>query len=75
MRSERSGAPVGMRQADWEDSTTKEGPDALLKQLINSGFPWNTLGRRLKTIDDQFQTVTHEYSDIRDSINRLEAVV
>ena len=75
VRSERSGAPVGMRQDEWEDSTTKEGPDALLKQLINSGFPWNALGRRLKTIDDQFQTVTHEYSDIRDSIKRLETEV
>lgn len=73
VRSERSGAPVGMRKDEWEESTTKEGPDALLKQLINSGFPWNALGRRLKTIDDQFQTVTHEYSDIRNSIGRLEA--
>ena len=72
VRSERSGAPVGMRPQDWEDSTTKEGPEALLERLIQSGFPWNVLGTRLKTIDDQFQTVTNEYADIRESMERLE---
>ena len=72
VRSERSGAPVGMRPQDWEDSTTKEGPEALLERLIKSGFPWNVLGTRLKTIDDQFQTVTNEYADIRESMERLE---
>lgn len=72
VRSERSGAPVGMRRQDWEESTTKEGPEALLERLIRSGFPWNVLGTRLKTIDDQFQTVTNEYADIRDSMERLE---
>lgn len=72
VRSERSGAPTGMRATDWEDATTKEGPDALLDRVIQSGFPWNALGTRLKTIDDQFKTVTHEYAEIRDSIERLE---
>ena len=73
VRSERSGAPVGMRPRDWEESTTKEGPEALLEGLIQSGFPWNVLGTRLKTIDDQFQTVTNEYADIRESMERLES--
>lgn len=72
VRSERSGAPVGMRPQDWEESTTKEGPEVLLERLIQSGFPWNVLGTRLKTIDNQFQTVTNEYADIRDSMERLE---
>ena len=72
VRSERSGAPVGMRQSDWEDSTTKEGPEALLDRVIKSGFPWNALGIRLKTIDDQFQSVTNEYAEIKESIDRLE---
>lgn len=72
IRSERSGAPTGMRAADWEDSATAEGPDALLERVIKSGFPWNALGTRLKAIDDQFKTVTHEYADIRDAIERLE---
>lgn len=72
VRSERSGAPAGMRPRDWEDSTTKEGPEALLEALIQSGFPWNVLGTRLKAIDDQFQTVTNEYADIRESVRRLE---
>ena len=75
VRSERPGAPVGMRPVDWEDSTTDEGPEALLERVINSGFPWNALGTRLKTIDNQFQSVTNEYADIRDSITRLEREV
>lgn len=72
VRSERSGAPAGMRPQDWEDSTTKEGPAALLERLIQSGFPWNLLGTRLKAIDDQFQTVTNEYADIRESVRGLQ---
>ena len=72
VRSERAGAPVGMRPKDWEESTTKGGPEALLERLIQSGFPWNVLGTRLKAIDDQFQTVTNEYADIRESVQRLE---
>ncbi len=75
VRSERSGAPAGMRAADWEDSTTAEGPDALLDRVIQSGFPWNALGTRLKAIDQQFQTVTHEYAEIHDFIERLEKEV
>ena len=75
VRSERRGAPAGMRATDWEDSTTAEGPDALLDRVIKSGFPWNALGTRLKAIDEQFQTVTHEYAEIHDSIGRLEKEV
>ena len=75
VRSERTGAPTGMRAVDWEDSTTEEGPEALLDRLIQSGFPWNVLGTRFKVIDDQFKTVTNEYADIRDSIGRLEGSI
>ncbi len=75
VRSERKGAPTGMRAVDWEDSTTEEGPEALLDRLIQSGFPWNVLGTRFKVIDDQFKTVTNEYADIRDSIGRLEGLI
>ena len=73
VRSERSGAPVGMRATDWVDPTTKEGPDALLDQVIRSGFPWNALGTRLKTIDEQFKSVSNEYADIHESMGRLKA--
>ena len=72
VRSERSGAPAGMRPKDWEESTTKAGPEVLLEQLIQSGYPWNLLGTRLKAIDDQLQTVTNEYADIQESMERLE---
>ena len=60
------------RPKDWEESTTTGGPEALLERLIQSGFPWNVLGTRLKAIDDQFQTVTNQYADIRESVQRLE---
>ena len=75
VRSERSGAPVGMRPIDWEDSTTDEGPEAMLDRVIRSGFPWSALGTRLKTIDNQFQSITNEYAEIRESITRLEREV
>lgn len=71
VRSERSGPPVGMRAIDWEDATTEEGPEALLDRVIQSGFPWNALGTRLKAIDEQFQAVTNEYASIYESIGRL----
>ena len=75
VRSKRAGAPTGMRDVDWEDSTTTEGPEVLLERLVKSGFPWSTLGTRLKVIGDELQSVTHEYSQIHDSIERLEREV
>ena len=75
VRSERTGPPVGMRPSDWEDATTEEGPAALLNQVIQSGFPWNVLGTKLKAIDDQFQVVSNEYANIHDSIERLQGEV
>lgn len=72
VRSRRAGPPVGMRDVDWEDSTTTEGPQALLERLIKSGFPWTVLGERLQKIDNQFQVVTNEYADIRDAMQALE---
>lgn len=75
VRSERSGAPVGMRATDWEDATTKEGPGALLDRVIESGFPWNALGTKLKAIDNQFQEVSNEYANIYDSMERVEGKV
>lgn len=75
VRSERSGPPVGMRSSDWEDAVTKEGPAALLDRVIESGFPWNALGTKLKAIDYQFQEVSNEYANIHDSIERLEGEV
>ena len=75
VRSERSGAPVGMRPTDWEDGTTEAGPAALLDRVIQSGFPWNALGTKLKAIDDQFQVVSNEYASIHDSIEHLQGEV
>ncbi len=72
VRSERRGAPVGMKAHEWEDSTREGGPEEMLQGLINSGYPWNILGERLMRLDDQFKTVTLEYADIRDSLARLE---
>ena len=61
-----------MKHHEWEDSTREGGPEELLRNLINSGYPWNILGERLMRLDDQFKTVTLEYADIRDSLARFE---
>lgn len=73
--SKRAGAPVGMKQAEWDDPFLKGGPQDLLEQLISSGYPWGMLGKRLKEIDEQFKDVTHEYSDIHDAIESLSASI
>jgi deoxycytidine triphosphate deaminase len=71
VRSRRTGAPVGMKDSEWEDGRVKGGPQDILDDLINSGYPWHGLGTRLKEIDLQFKSVTNEYALIHDSINRL----
>ena len=71
VRSKRTGAPVGMKDAEWEDAFVKGGPEDLLENLIRSGYPWHILGSRLKQIDQQLKTVTEEYAEIDDSINEL----
>ena len=71
VRSRRSGAPVGMKDSEWEDAHIKGGPEDLLETLIHSGYPWHVLGQRLKVIDQQFKSVSEEYSDIRDSIGKI----
>jgi deoxycytidine triphosphate deaminase len=71
VRSERRGPPAGMRENEWEDSCVEGGPEALLENLIKSGYPWNLLGQRLQVIDGQFQTVTNEYGEIKRAIDGL----
>jgi hypothetical protein len=71
VRSRRTGAPVGMKESEWEDGRVKGGPQDILDNLINSGYPWHGLGLRLKEIDQQFLSVTNEYAFIHDSINKL----
>ena len=71
VRSSRAGAPVGMRADEWEDSAVEGGPEQLLENLMKSGYPWHVLGQRLKIVDDQFKSVTHEYGEIHDSISKL----
>jgi len=71
VRSRRQGAPVGMKEAEWEDSQVKGGPEDLLETLLKSGYPWHLLAQRLKVIDQQFKSVTEEYSRIHDSIEKM----
>jgi deoxycytidine triphosphate deaminase len=71
VRSRRRGAPVGMREEEWEDPKMEDSPEAVLETLIKSGYPWNALGQRLKIIDQQFKSVSEEYSAIQDSIDRI----
>ena len=75
VRSERTGAPVGMRETEWEDASVSGGPEEMLDNLIKSGYPWQLPGTRLKAIDQQFKTVTQEYSDIDDAIRKLNTAI
>ena len=68
VRSRRTGAPVGMRDSEWEDAVAEGGPEALLDNLIKSGYPWHALAQKLKTIDQQFKIVSDEYGAIHDSL-------
>jgi deoxycytidine triphosphate deaminase len=71
VRSRRTGAPVGMKESEWDDGRIKGGPQDILEDLINSGYPWHGLGLRLKEIDLQLVSVTNEYALIHDSISKL----
>lgn len=75
VRSRRSGAPVGLREADWEDPFVKGGPEDLLENLLKSGYPWHILGQRLMAIDKQFKAVSEEYGEIHDTLKGLESKV
>jgi len=71
VRSQRKGAPVGMREDEWENSLVEGGPEALLDNLMKSGYPWHALGQRLKIIDQQFKSITGEYAEIRDTLDKI----
>ncbi len=73
--SKRTGAPVGMKDSEWEDGQQKGGPEDLLEDLIRSGYPWHILGSRLKQIEGQFCSVTTEYAEISSSIQELTSQV
>lgn len=75
VRSRRTGAPVGMRESEWEDAVAEGGPEALLENLIKSGYPWAGLGQKLKLIDQQFKIVSEEYGAIDDSLTALKTEV
>ena len=75
IRSRRKGAPVGMRDDEWIDPNKNDSPAKIIDNLINSGYPWNILGQKLKIIDDQFKSVTEEYSVISDQMNSLNSEI
>jgi deoxycytidine triphosphate deaminase len=75
VRSLRKGPPVGMKETEWEDSQVEGGPESLLENLMRSGYPWHVLGSRLKMIDQQFKSVSEEYSEIFTSIEDLKKQV
>jgi deoxycytidine triphosphate deaminase len=75
VRSQRKGAPVGMRDSEWADPMADGGPEAMLENLMKSGFPWHTVGQRLKAIGEDMKIVSNEYSNIYDSLQRLSSEV
>jgi hypothetical protein len=64
-----------MRDAEWEDSLVEGGPEALLDNLLKSGYPWHALGQRLKNIDQEFRIISNEYAAIHDSLEKLNGEV
>lgn len=71
VRSRRKGAPMGMREDEWEDPAVEGSPEALLENLMKSGYPWHALGQKLKMIDQEMKIVTDEYGQIHDSITKM----
>jgi len=71
VRSRRKGAPMGMREGEWEDPVVKGGPENLLDNLMKSGYPWHALGQKLKMIDEEMKIVTDEYGHIHDSMSKM----
>lgn len=71
VRSRRQGPPVGMKDTEWVDAHVEGGPEDLLEHLIESGYPWHLLGKRLKAIDGQFRSVSEEYAEIHDAMSQL----
>lgn len=72
VRSKRRGPPAGMRETEWAHAYQKGGPEDMLEELINSGYPWNLLGTRFKQIDQDLKTVTNEYGEIYDALESLK---
>lgn len=72
VRSARKGAPVGMKDSEWENSKIEGGPEEALENLIKSGYPWNMLGKKLAAIDGRLQEVTTEYETINESIRNVK---
>jgi len=75
VRSQRKGAPIGIRECEWENSLVEGGPEALLENLLKSGYPWHLLGQQLKHVGDQLKIVTDEYASIDDSLESLRVKV
>ena len=73
--SRRRGAPKGMKESDWESAGVDGGPEEQLEELINSGHPWDILGTRLKYLDNHLNTLTNGYTDIRQSIVKLDDTI
>ena len=71
VRSRRKGAPMGMRDDEWEDPVVKGSPESLLDNLMKSGYPWHALGQKLKMVDEEMKIVTDEYAQIHDSMTKM----
>jgi deoxycytidine triphosphate deaminase len=75
VRSQRKGPPVGMKENEWEDALVEGGPEALLDNLVKSGYPWHVLGHKLKEIDQQLKMVSDEYGEIHDTLKGLSGKI
>jgi len=53
------------------DPVTETSPEAVLDNLMKSGYPWHALAQRLKILDQELKIVSDEYAHIDDSITKL----
>lgn len=75
VRSQRKGAPVGMKDHEWEDALVEGGPEMLLDNLIKSGYPWHIFGQKLRAIDNELKSVSEEYDRIHNSLEGVSAKI
>jgi deoxycytidine triphosphate deaminase len=72
VRSNRKGAPVGMRENEWEEPYLDDGPEESLERLMNAGYPWQAVAIRLTEIDNQSKIISSEYLKIKTYMDAVD---
>ncbi|MCL2051197.1 MAG: hypothetical protein FWG91_05660 [Lachnospiraceae bacterium] len=75
VRSSRKGAPVGMRESEWEEPYLDDGPEESLERLMKAGYPWQAVAMKLTEIDNQSKLVSQEYREIKKTMDSFEGEI